>query len=54
MKLETPDRIASTGPLHARDVMTSEVVTVGPDEPITGVAQHVAGARHQCRPRDQQ
>jgi CBS domain-containing protein len=38
MKLETPDRTTSTGSMHARDVMTAEVVTVGPDEPITGVA----------------
>jgi hypothetical protein len=29
MKLETPDR--TTGPMHARDVMTTEVVTVVPD-----------------------
>ena len=54
MKSEPPDRTAFAGPLHARDVMTTEVVTVGPDEPIPGVAHDVAGERHQCRPRDQQ
>ena len=37
MKPETPDRTA-LAPMHARDVMTTEVVTVGPDEPIPGVA----------------
>ena len=39
MEPENSKATTTSGPLHARDVMTAKVITVGPDEPTRAVAR---------------